>query len=86
MANRIVIKPATVALILVGILLVIVAIVYFATPAKSLPGFVLPGASGWAVTSSPHPRLCGARPRPAGLGRGLVHDWALRRSTALSRE
>ncbi len=39
MANRIVIKPATVALILVGILLVIVAIVYFATPAKSLPGF-----------------------------------------------
>ena len=33
-------KPATIALFVLGVLFVILAIVYFATPAKDLPGFI----------------------------------------------
>lgn len=39
-SDRIVIKPATVALVVAGIALVLVAILYFVTPAKDLPGFI----------------------------------------------
>ena len=42
MDRRIVIKPLTVVLIIVGLLLVAIGIVYFATPARDLPS-VLPG-------------------------------------------
>lgn len=38
--DRIVIKPATIALVVVGIVLILVAILYFVTPAKDLPGFI----------------------------------------------
>ncbi|GAC1376080.1 MAG: hypothetical protein NVS3B21_32280 [Acidimicrobiales bacterium] len=40
--RRIVIKPVTVVLIILGLLLVAVGIVYFVTPARDLPA-VLPG-------------------------------------------
>lgn len=40
MSSRIAVKPATIALGIVGILLLVLAVVYFATPAKDLPGFI----------------------------------------------
>lgn len=40
MSSRVVVKPATVALVVVGVVLIILAVVYFATPAKDLPGFI----------------------------------------------
>ncbi|GAC1538148.1 MAG: hypothetical protein NVS3B12_22950 [Acidimicrobiales bacterium] len=42
MERRVVIKPLTVVLIILGLLLVAIGIVYFGTPARDLP-VVLPG-------------------------------------------
>lgn len=42
MADRLVIRPATIALLVLGVVLVAVAIVYFVSPAHSLPA-MMPG-------------------------------------------
>jgi hypothetical protein len=76
--QRFVIRPLTIVLIVVGVLLLVVALIYLTVPAGSLPGFVPGNEAGSDHHHTTHALVA------AGLGLlALVGAWF---STAPARE